>query len=91
MAPRVGCVVSEFGWQRLSWDVATAEVEWPRLEVVEHASILRLEQAHIDWQDLAGRHGMFAMPSTQPRTAEEPRMTRFSTNAFYACTTRLQR
>lgn len=65
--------------------------EWPRLEAVELSAVLRLEQVHIDWRDLVGKHDLLAMPSTQPRTAEERRATRFFTNAFYPWTTRAQR
>lgn len=89
-APRSGCVLTEFGCQRLAWEFASPADDWPRLEAVEHSDILRLEQVHIDWQHLVGRHGVFAMPSTQPRTAAERRATRFFTNVFYPWTTRPQ-
>lgn len=90
-APREGCVLTEFGCQRLAWDFAAPTDEWPRLEAVQYSSILRLEQVHVDWQDLVGRHGIFAMPSNQPRTAEERRASRYFTNVFYPWTSRPQR
>lgn len=86
-----GCVLTKFGCQRLEWDFVSPDDEWPRLEAVELSAVLRLEQVHIDWRDLVGRHDLLAMPSTQPRTAEERRATRFFTNAFYPWTTRAQR
>lgn len=85
---RPGCVLSEFGCQRLRWDFASSSDEWPRIEVVDVASILRLEQIHPDWMDLVDRHGVHAMPSNAPKTAEERRLAKFFTNAFYAWTTR---
>lgn len=86
-----GCVLTEFGCQRLAWDFLLPGDEWPRLEAVDLSAVLRLEQVHVDWQDLVGRHGLWAMPSTQPRTVEERRATRFFTNVFYPWTTRPQR
>ncbi|KAK1862479.1 hypothetical protein I4F81_005047 [Pyropia yezoensis] len=85
---RPGCVLSEFGCQRLRWDFASSSDEWPRIDVVDVASILRLEQIHPDWMDSVDRHGVHAMPSIAPKTAEERRLAKFFTNAFYAWTTR---
>lgn len=80
---RPGCVLTRYGCQRLAWDFAAASDEWPRLSVVEVSSILRVEQVHTDWWDLARRRGIFSMPSTAPNTAEERRCSKFFTNVFY--------
>lgn len=85
---RRGCVLTKYGCQRLQWDFAHRDDEWPRLDVVDPANICRLEQVHVDWQDLTERLGIQAMPSTLPDTAEERRCTRFFTNAFYPWTSR---
>lgn len=85
------CVLSEFGCQRLCWDFACPADEWPRVEVVELASVLRLEQIHPDWVDLVGRHGVGAMPSNVPKTADERRRAHFFTNVFYPWTSRALR
>lgn len=87
-APRDGCVLTRFGCQRLSWDFAAPGDEWPRLAAVDLGDILRLEQVHVDWWDLARRVGIFAMPSTMPQTADERHKTRFFTNVFYPWTSR---
>lgn len=81
-------MLSKFGCQRLRWDLASSTDEWPRIEVVDVASILRLEQIHPDWTDLVGRHGVQAMPSNAPKTAQERRLAKIFTNGFYAWTTR---
>lgn len=80
---RPRCVLTRYGCQRLAWDFASASDGWPRLEVIELSSIVRVEQVHVDWGDLAGRRGIFAMPSTTPDTAEERHRARFFTNVFY--------
>lgn len=82
-------------------DVCPNYVEWTAREedgtqgaalqgpVVRHpANICRLEQVHVDWQDLTDRLGIDAMPSAMPDTAEERRRTRFFTNVFYPWTSR---
>lgn len=87
---RPGCVLSVFGCIRLAWDYDAADSEWPRLEAVEASNFLRLEQVHVDWQDMTERHGLFATPTSIPTSATERRATRFFTNAFYPWTTRAQ-
>lgn len=86
--PRRGCVLSKYGCQRLRWDFAHRDDEWPRLAVVNPDNMCRLEQVHVDWQDHTDRVGLAAMPSTMPDTAEERRRTRFFTNVFYPWTCR---
>lgn len=80
---RPGCVLTRYGCQRLAWDFASPSDEWPRLKVIEVSSIVRVEQVHVDWWDLAGRLGIRAMPSTTPDTADERHKARFFTNVFY--------
>lgn len=85
------CVLTELGCQRLAWDFVSPRDEWPRLEDVELSSVLRLGQVHFDWQDLAERNGLLAMPLTLPQTAEERRATRLFTNVSHPWTTRARR
>lgn len=85
--PRAGCVLSEFGCTRLAWAFDSSGDEWPALEAVELANILRLEQIHVDWEDLCARRGIFVTPTTAPFTAEERRAVRFFVNVFYPWTT----
>lgn len=80
---RPGCVLTRYGCQRLAWDFASTSDEWPRLAIVEVPSILRVEQVHTDWWDLARRHGIHTMPSTAPDTEQERRSSKFFTNVFY--------
>lgn len=80
---RPGCVLTPYGCQRLARDSGSPSDEWPRLEVIEVTSIIRVEQVHVDWWDLAGLLGIRAMPSTTPDTAEERHNARFFTNVVY--------
>lgn len=90
IAPRKNCVLSEFGCVRLAWDFASPDSEWPRLEAVEAVDILRLDQIHVDWQDLCARKGIFATPTTMSSSVEERRNVRFFVNVFYPWTSRAQ-
>lgn len=80
---RPGCVLPLVGCRRHAWDFGSPSDEWPHLKVIEISSIIRVEQVHVDWRDLAGRLGIFAMPSTTPDTAEERHRARFFTKVFY--------
>ncbi len=86
--PRNGCVLTAFGCQRLAWDFASWDDDWPKLAVVETSAILRLEQIHSDWWDLGRRLGVRAVPSTVPDTSDERHRARFFTNVFYPWTSR---
>lgn len=86
--PRRGCVLTMYGCQRLQCDFAHNDDEWLRLAVVDPANVCRLEQVHVDRQDLTERPGIEAMPSTFPDTAEERRRTRFFTITIYPWTSR---
>lgn len=81
-APRAGCSLTEFGCPQLSWELAAADDEWPRLEVVAHAIILRFEHEKAYWQALVERHGVVSMPSTPPTTAVDRRITRLFITCF---------
>lgn len=87
---RPGCVVTEYGCQRLASEFDTPSAEWPSLDVVDVASIHRVEQVHVDMWDLAERHGVAAMPSMTPKSADERRRARFFTNTFCPFTSNAQ-
>jgi len=88
VAARPACVLSRYGCVRLAWDFSSLGDDYPALELVDADQILRLEDVQVDWQDLADRHGMRAMPSTVESTATERRASRFFTNVFYPWTSR---
>jgi len=88
VAARPACVLSRYGCVRLAWDFSSLGADYPALELVDADQILRLEDVQVDWQDLADRHGMRAMPSTVESTATERRASRFFTNVFYPWTSR---
>lgn len=86
--PRMGCVLTSHGCQRLAWDFDSEESLWPALEVVDVKRLLRLDQVARDWKDLADRCGMDVMPSKQKISREENKSARFFVNAFYPWTSR---
>lgn len=85
---RTNCVLTRYGCIRLAWAFASPTEEWPELAAVDMDDILRVEQVHTDWRDLASRLGIFAVPSSAPQTAEERRASRLFTNVFYPWTSR---
>lgn len=87
---RPGCVLTRHGCTRLEWAFSDSQSSWPMLEVVPYADIFRLEQVHCDFDYLAERHGLNAMPSTLPETSSERQSARFFTNEFYPWTSRAQ-
>lgn len=87
---RPGCALTRYGCQRLAWDFSVPDDDWPRLAVVEVSSIVRVEQVHVDWWDLARRLGVRTMPSSAPDTADERRSALFFSNAFYPWVSRSQ-
>lgn len=74
------------GCKRLGWQFDTPESLWPAIEAVNVGRLLRLENIVPDWQDLARRRGLEAMPSKLP--LEEYRRARFFVNVFYPWTSR---
>lgn len=87
-ATEPGCVLTRFGCTRLAWAFEQADSDWPLLEVVDAALLVRLEQVHPDFRDVAKRHGMGVMPSQVPQTRGERHCARFFSNTFYAWTSR---
>jgi len=85
---RESCVLTRYGCIRLRSDFATADDEYPVLEVVNATDLLRAQDVQVDWQDLADRLGVQATPSSTVDTATERRASRFFTNPFYPWTSR---
>lgn len=79
---RPGCALTRYGNNRLAWEIQSSSDDWPRLELVEMSSIVRVEQVHVDLWDLERLLGISAMPSSAPDTAEERQSVRFFSNAF---------
>jgi len=82
------CPLTRSGCKRLAWSFTTADAEWPTLARVPLAMVLRVEHVVPDFEDLANRHGLRAVPSNTPDTAAERRAERFFTNCFYPFTSR---
>ena len=80
-APREGCVLSDYGCQRLRWAVPSSG-NAVRLDVVEVIDIVGWVAVEHDWEDLCERHGLLVMPNAVPSTAAELRAARFFVNAF---------
>ena len=80
-APREGCVLSDYGCQRLRWAVPSSG-NAVRLDVVEVNDIVGWVAVEHDWEDLCERHGLLVMPNAVPSTAAELRAARFFVNAF---------
>lgn len=83
------CPLTRSGCKRMAWSFGTADAEWPSLARVPLASVLRVEHVVPDFQDLGDRHGLRAVPSNTPDTANERRAQRFFTNHFYPFTSRV--
>jgi len=83
------CSLTRSGCKRVAWIFERADAEWPALSRVPFSSVLRVEHVVSDFQDLGDRHGLRAVPSSVPDTAEERRAARFFTNAFYPFTSRV--
>lgn len=81
-ATRPHYVLTWYGGRRLEWQFESYGSDWPALEVVKVDELMRLEQVHPDFADLAERHGLRATPSNTPDTREERRAARFFTNVF---------
>jgi len=85
---RESCVLTRHGCVRLQWDFATADDEYPALEVVSATDFVRAEDLKVDWQDLRDRLGVEATPSNTESSPTERRASRYFTNAFYPWTSR---
>jgi len=80
-APREGCVLTDYGCQRLQWAVPSGG-NAARLDVVEVTDIVGWVAVEHDWEDLCERHGVLFMPNEVPSTAAELRAARYFVNAF---------
>jgi len=87
-AYRPGCVLTRYGCVRLAWDFSAPDDDYPALEVVDAADLLRTEDVQVDWEDLADRHGLRATLDDQVSSPTERRAARFFVNAFYPWTSR---
>ena len=83
------CPLTRSGCKRMAWSFDAVDAEWPALDRVPLASVLRVEHVVPDFQDLGDRHGLRAVPSNTPNTAVERRAQRFFTNHFYTFTSRV--
>jgi len=72
----------------LAWDFATPNDDYPALEVVDAANILRAEDIQVDWEDLGVRLGLRATAADQDSSSTERRAARFFVNVFYPWTSR---
>jgi len=88
VAPIPRCSLTRSGCRRMAWYFGGPADEWPLLACVPLARVLRLEHVVPDFQDLADRRGLRAMPSNVADTAAERHATRFFTNHFYPFTSR---
>jgi len=79
--PREGCVLTDYGCQRLRWAIPSSG-NAARLDVVEVNDILGWVAVEHDWEDLCERHGLLVMPNEVPSTVAELRAARFFVNAF---------
>ena len=79
--PHEGCVLTDYGCQRLRWAVPF-DVDGARLDVVHVNDIVGWVAVEHDWEDLCNRHGLLVMPDEVPSTAVELRAARIFVNAF---------
>lgn len=77
-----GCPLVEGGCTRLCWSMELGD-EWPALLAVPLSSVLRLEHAVPDQDQITRDHGITATPVSVPNTPENRRAQRFFVNAFY--------
>ena len=82
------CSLTRSGCKRVAWCFESTDAEWPALARVPLSSILRVEHVVPDFRDLGDQHGLRAVPSNIPDTADERHAARFFTNAFYPFTSR---
>jgi len=82
------CSLTRSGCRRMAWCFENPSDDWPLLACVPLTCVLRLEHVVPDFQDLAERRGLRAMPSNVADTASERHATRFFTNHFYPFTSR---
>lgn len=80
-APDAGCVLSDYGCERLRWDMEP-DGDTVAMDVLKAEDVVRWLAVEFDWEDLSKRHGVTVMPDEVPTTAEELRATRFFVNTF---------
>lgn len=83
------CSLTQSGCKRVAWRFDTPQDDWPSLARVPVEDVLRVEHVVADFQDLADRRGLRAVPSNAPDTAAERHSQRFFTNVFYPFTSRV--
>jgi len=72
----------------LAWEISAPDDDYPALEVVDAADILRTEDVEVDWKDLADRRGLRATLNDQVSSPTERRVARYFVNALYPSTSR---
>lgn len=82
---RPGCVLTDFGCQRLKWDI-NSQTGFPNLTAVKLIDVQRLEHVVPDFEDLCERHGLRGTPTTVPDTPRERQLQRYFTNIFFPWT-----
>jgi len=87
-AHRHGCVLTRYGCIRLAWDFATPSNDYPALEVVDAANLLRTEDVQVDREDLVDRLGLRSTPDDQDSSPAERRTARYFVNVFDPWTSR---
>jgi len=85
VAPRDGCVLTEFGCVRYKWQM-DANTGFPALAVVPTGNLQRLEHVVPDFEDLCDRLGLYATPATVPDSPHELPLQRYFVNPFFPWT-----
>jgi len=79
--PHEGCVLTDYGCQRLRWAVPS-NGDADRLDVADVHDIVGWVAVEHDWEDLCERHGLIFIPDEVPSTAVEQHAALFFVNAF---------
>lgn len=87
-ATEPGSGLTRFGCTRLARAFEQADSEWPNLALVDVERLVRLEQVHPDFKDVALLHGVGMIPSKVPQTSAERHSARFFSNIFHPWTSR---
>jgi len=80
-ASRHGCVLTDYGCQRLQW-VVSDDQDASSVDMLEAKDVECWIPVEHDWEDLSERHGVTVLPDDVPNTVEELRAARFFVNAF---------
>lgn len=81
VAAEPGCVLTQYGCERLRWDVTPGGTA-ASLDVLRQQDIVSYLVVEHDWEDLSTRHGVTVMPDEVPNTSEELCAARFFVNCF---------